>query len=135
MPDKEIFYKAGFCRAVTGHTDSELRDMVSRDYIDPVTKSRGFDMPRSDSDVFVDRFALFMGSAFRFPLIGTMDQLYGFFQRFRAYKEKAHPRREFPRVDAFYAPLYRDIEAAYQTGDEEEFKEAISALVNGIVHD
>ncbi|HIG97154.1 MAG TPA: hypothetical protein HA230_02310 [Candidatus Aenigmarchaeota archaeon] len=132
----DIFYKADFCRAVTGHTDSELRGIVSRDYIDPVTKSRGFDMPRSGGDVFVDRFALFMGTTFQFPLVDLpRDQLYEIFQRFRTYEEEVHPRREFSNHDAFYAPLYRDIEAAYQTGDVEELKGAISALVDGIVHD
>jgi len=50
-------------------------------------------------------------------------------------EEEVHPRREFSNHDAFYAPLYRDIEAAYQTGDVEELKGAISALVDGIVHD
>lgn len=138
--EPEVFYKDAFCKAVTGYTDSELRDMVSKGVVNPVDEkinlSVGRDMPRSQADETIDRFAVFMSMSLSIPLINKpIEELYTDFRKFRSWEEHVHPRQTFTAHAAYWGPTYREIEEAHRNGDGEGIKQGIITLVDQILHD
>lgn len=139
-PEPEIFFKDKFCKAVTGYTDKELRDMVTRRYVDPADNvletSIGHDMPRDGADQVADKYMIFMGAQYQLSLLDLpVESLYESFAKFRRWEEYVHPRPRFYDHEKYWGPTYRRIEEAFQARDEQAVKDGIVDLVDQILHD
>lgn len=135
----ETFSKSDFCKAVTGYTDSELRQLVTESYVNPLDQRLaeiGRDEPRTVNDEFGERFSIFMHATFRIPLRDMpSEELYQAFRKHRAFEEYIHPREQFPLHKKYWGPIYQRLEDAHQAEDEQELKEGIQDLVDKILHD
>ena len=135
------FYKDAFCRAVTGHTCSELFQMLSDRCITPIDRKEnlkiGRDMPRSDGEKLVDRYEIFMSSSFGVPLVEqSVEKLFEDFERFVAWERHIHPRDQgYSSHKDYWEPTYDKIERAYFEGNEDKIKRSIMELVDKILHD
>lgn len=134
---QEPFYKDRFCKAVTGLTDDEWRDVVRTGHIDPTTLARMQEnVPVSPDEHFVQRFETFMSSFVITPILDLpREELYEAFERFRDYERSVHPRADFPTYVPTYDRRYQLVEETYRSNDMESFKVALQTLVDFIIHD
>ncbi len=137
MQTTEIFYKDRFCKAVTGRTDSEWRDVIRGDYTEPTTLARMQpNTPITVEERFVQNFETFMSATFTVPILDLpIKDLYDMFERFRNYERNMHPRDEFTMYVGTYDRRYGAVEQAYKLDDTKGFRKALQELVDLIIHD
>ena len=131
----EIFGYADFCKAVTGYTDSELRQAVRDGVIDDIAKARNFDQPRTDTEKVMDNYFTFMSMEFKIPILKLpIDELYQYFDKFRKHEKYIHPRDRFGSWETYLGPTYATIDSAFEEKDEESFMTSLQELVDKILH-
>lgn len=135
----EIFYKDEFCQALTGLTVFEIHCQMAEvaKSIENKPSSIKRDEPRTEAEIFVDRFEISMSTLYvDFDQIDSkpIEELYEIFQKFRKFETYTH-RNSGPGYREFYDPVYQMIEDSYQEGNYEEFTTTILVLLNNIIHD
>lgn len=132
----EVFYKDDLCQALCGRTVSELLSGISTGYVHPVQNRILRDQPLNEGEKLLERQDIFMATEFRLPIKPlSMDELYGFFCKFRDWERHVHPRGQFSLHRDYWEPTYDQIELAHEEGDETGLKEGIVALIDQILHD
>ena len=131
----QVFYKEHLCKTLTGHTDKELRDVISKKYVQPLAYA-GDEYPRNDSEKLLDGLGLFMSTKFSIPLLDTSsEKIYEAFRKFKTWEEYVHPRDQFPHHETYWGPTYREIANTYHKNDIPRFKAEIARLIDQILHD
>jgi hypothetical protein len=128
--------KEDFCKDVCGMDNWKLIEAISAGYVEKTDNSIGRDMPRDKATEFVDRFEIFMDASFQVPLLPkSSSELYKHFRDYMSWEREIHPLETHSSQRKYWEPYYTNIEGAYCSGDEEEFRRSIADLVDAIIHD
>ena len=129
-----IFDRNDFCKAVTGYTFDQLMKQVSKK-VDLLAKAPS-EIPKDNTDRFLDSYGFFLGTKFEFPLVRDSDvMLHLAFQKYAFHERFIHPKETHKCVRDYWERIYGKVEETFKLNDSKKFRKSICDLVDALLHD